>query len=497
MSKSKGVLLPFVFFLVSTSLLSPNSVVYGSSVQEQSFNRPDPLRHFKSYSGGYDVRSKHYWASAAFTGVHGYAIAGVWTLCGLGFGIFMIVKNLSSSSTSIADHSNSRYFILFLLILLFTFLAIVATSFALAANQSTLRRTKKLKETILRAGGDARRTIRKVTKAFKEMQHHLLPYDPDTSFRLNITTHRLGKESRIIQRFVQKNGHSINLAIQTSYIAHLGVVTVNLVLLVAALVLLLLHWHPAFITIIFICWILTTLCWVLTGFDFFLHTFAEDTCSAFEDFQQNPLNSSLSSLLPCMDSSYSNKVIVEIGSTIHNFITELNLKVTELHRLLELDEEAEELLGDWRICDPFSGAPNYSYIPEKCPKGAIPIGEIPNVLARFTCYKENSTRECKGNGKFLTEASFVMAWAYTCSIQDLINIFPDLQNLAQCSFVKDAFFDVASHQCRPFRVSVRLLWSSMLCLSIFMVIIVLIWVAKAYQDKGRYFSKCSIIPNPL
>ncbi|KAF8410232.1 hypothetical protein HHK36_002755 [Tetracentron sinense] len=486
MSKSNGLFLSLILlFVVSSSVSSPRSLVFGSPVPEQRYNRPDPLSHFKYYNGDYDVRNKHYWASAAFTGVHGYAIAGIWILCGLGFGTFMIVKNLSSSSSPITGHSDSYYFIPLLLVVLFTSLVIVATSFVLATNQSSLWRTKKLKETLLGAVQDARRTIRKVTRVMKEMHHLLRPYDPRICFRLNSTSHKLEKESKIIQQVVHKNQHSIDHAIQTSYLVTVVVVSINVALVLAALVLLLLHYRPGFIMIIFLCWVLTALCWVLTGFHFFLHTFAEDTCSAFEEFERNPTNNSLSSMLPCVDQVYADQIMVEIGSTIHNFINELNLKITMLSRLFELDEHGEDLLsGIRKICDPFSGAPDYLYSPSKCPKDAIPIGDIPNVLARFTCYRDNSTGTCKGGRSFLSEASFEMAWAYTHSIQGLLNVLPDLQSLTQCSFVKDTLANVVTHQCRPFRVSIRLLWSSMLSLSVIMLVLVLAWVAKSYQDRG-------------
>jgi hypothetical protein len=116
-------------------------------------------------------------------------------------------------------------------------------------------------------------------------------------------------------------------------------------------------------------------------------------------------------------------------------------------------------------------------------------------LARFTCYQYNySGGECQSEGKFLPEASYDMVSAYSRSVQYLLDIYPDLKSLTECSFVKDRFSDVVSHQCRPFRVSIRLLWSSMLSLSIVMAVLVLIWVAKAYQDRGRCFSICSIKP---
>lgn len=66
----------------------------------------------------------HFFQSAAFTGVHGYAIAGVWLLCGLGFAIFVAIKKPSSSAWPFLKHLDHHYFLMFLLVLLFTFLAV-------------------------------------------------------------------------------------------------------------------------------------------------------------------------------------------------------------------------------------------------------------------------------------------------------------------------------------------------------------------------------------
>ncbi|KAF8017307.1 hypothetical protein BT93_H2482 [Corymbia citriodora subsp. variegata] len=371
----------------------------------------------------------------------------------------------------------------------------VASGCILAANQRSHHRMRRLKETILKAGEDARQTIQTIITAMTEMEYLLLPYEPVVSFRLNLTTHRLGKESRVIQHFVQTNSHSINLAIQTSYIAHIAIVSVNMILLTGAIVLLLLHWHPGLVMIILFCWILTTLCWVITGFDFFLQTFAEDTCLAFEDFIQNPRNNSLATILPCMDSSYSDQLMMEIGSTVHNFFAQLNAKTTVLYRSLGLSELGSELPGAMKICEPFSGPPDYSYVPGNCSKGEIPISNLPNVLVPFTCYRGNSAVKCKSEGKFVPESTYYMAWAYSRSIQDLMNIYPDLKGLSECSFVKGRFEEAVLHQCRPFRASLHRLWSSMLALSIVMVVLVLAWVVKAWQDRGITFSRCSIFPN--
>ncbi|XP_031272904.1 uncharacterized protein LOC116131399 [Pistacia vera] len=499
MSHPNGVASPlFIFILVFTSLFFPKFVlVFGSSpAEERSFKRSDPLPHSKYYNGTYDVTNKHYWASAAFTGVHGYVIAGIWMLSGLGFGISMIFKTLKSTASSPAIHLLDGYYVfMFLLVLLFTFLAILATSFVLAENHNFLNKTQKLKNTIMKSGQDVRTTIKKVINSMRIIQHLLHPYELNTTRELSVTSHRLGNASRAIRRFVLKNGHTIDLTIRSSYKLHLVGIIFNLVLVVTGLVLLLLHWHPGFITIIVLCWILTTLFWVMTGFDFFLHTFSEDTCSAFENFIQNPQNNSLKSILPCIDSSNSDGILTDIGRIIHTSIAKMNSKITNVYRVLGLNRQNNDISEFGKICNPFSEGPNYTYNPGKCPRSAIPIGELSLVLSRFTCYKENSTKSCRRQRKIIPQKAYDKALAYSQSLQDMLKIYPDLKSLTECTILKDTFADVVMNQCKSFKVSIQLLWSSMLSLSIFMVTLVVIWVVRAFQEKGRCFSRCSIVPN--
>ncbi|KAM6564157.1 hypothetical protein CsatB_024155 [Cannabis sativa] len=415
-ASTNGVALSLLLFLFSSSLVSQNWQVLASPSQEQTIKRHDPLRRFKYYNGIYDVRNKHYWASTAFTGVHGYAIAGVWLVCGIGIGIFMSVKHKTMNNWPIKDLLDNYYLVTFCMILFFTILAIAASSLVLLANQSSMKRMENLKGTILSVGGEVRRSLKHVMKAMTHMQYLLVAYDPTMASTLNTTTHRLGSESRIVQYFVDKNGQSIERAIQISYVAHIVVVATNLVLITAALVLILLHWYPAFVFL------------------------AEDTCYAFKDFESNPEKSSLSTMLPCMDSSYSNKMMAQIGYIVHTFITQ--------------------------------------------------------VLASFTCYENDNVERCLRDGKFVSEEIYNMASAYSRSTQDILNVYPDLQSLSECKLVKDKFSYVVLNECVPFQVAVRLLWLSMLSLSVIMVVLVLIWFIKAIQDKARCFSLCSLIPRP-
>ncbi|XP_026431790.1 uncharacterized protein LOC113329026 isoform X2 [Papaver somniferum] len=480
----------FCIIILFSSIFTPNksTLVLGSSsppvngneevVMRMVYDRPNPLHGFKHYNGGYNITNRDYWASVAFTGVHGYAMAGIWVLGGLGLGVSLILKNccMTSRSSNIADHSNYYYIIPFFLLLLFTCLAIIGSGFTLAANKNFFGRTKKMEESILGAAGNAHRSIRKVSRAMNEMQRLLRPYNESAFSRLNWTSRKLQRESQNIQRIVVKNRHKIDLATQILQGATTGVISINMALTVFALVLLLLHWRPGLII------------------------FVEDACSAFKEFEQNPNNNSLNSVLPCVSQAYADHIMVEIGSTIHKFISKLNTKVQGMSQILGLsDNESESPGAVLKVCNPFSGAPNFFYDPSNCSASAIPIGDIPNVLAKFTCHQNHSSKtgpaSCKGDPtKFITEALYDMAWAYTQTVQGLINVFPDLHNLTECTFVKDTFSDVVLHQCRSLKMSIKLLWVSTLSVSTVMVVLLLVWVVKMFQDRGRSFSRCSLVP---
>ncbi|KAI4315075.1 hypothetical protein L6164_027922 [Bauhinia variegata] len=482
--------LPLLLFLISASVFQPKWLVLGSPVHERTLRRPDPLRHLKNYNGQFDVRNKHYIDSTAFTGVHGYAIALVWLLCGLALGIFLIVRCLGSGSALLPfkDFLDPHNILIFSLILFFTFLAIIASSFVLSTNQKTQRRTETLKETVVGIGGGAYNNITKVIRAMKEMQYLLLPYNQKISTNLNSTIGTLRTGSRVLRRFVARTGHYVHEATRAWYVAHVVLVTINLVMLIAALVSLLLHWRPGFITLIFCCWFLTSLCWVLTGLNFFLHTFADDACSAIVDLEQNPKDSSLTSMLPCLNESESGKLLSDVGYTVHNFIVELNSNVSVIYRFLGVDGESVDLVSIIKICDPFSQAPNYTYNPQSCSDDAIQISELPRILAEVTCHRNEKVEKCRKEGKFLSQASYNMAHAYGRSIQNLLDIYPELESLSRCTFVKNGFSDILIHQCEPIRASTKLMWSFMLTLSIVMVFLELAWLADAFLCWGKSIS---------
>ena len=57
----------------------------------------------------------------------------------------------------------------------------------------------------------------------------------------------------------------------------------------------------------------------------FTFSFAGDTCTALEDFQQDPYNSSLSSILPCNELLSAKPVLSDVSAGIYDLVNEVKI----------------------------------------------------------------------------------------------------------------------------------------------------------------------------
>ncbi|MBA0570419.1 hypothetical protein Golob_004080 [Gossypium lobatum] len=214
------------------------------------------------------------------------------------------------------------------------------------------------------------------------------------------------------------------------------------------------------------------------------YSFSGDTCTALENFQENPYNNTLSSILPCDELLSAESVLSDVSAGIYNLVNEVNANISELR--------ATTYPNLAHVCNPFTAPPEYTYQPNNCPANTIRIGDIPKILEVFTCSDANNG-SC-GEGQFISSNDYKTVEAYTSSVQNLLNVYPGMENLVQCQSVKDAFSEILGHHCKPWKRAARMAWGAMVFLSIIMVILVLIWTAQAHHDRQLHSSDISTKP---
>ncbi|GLT69783.1 hypothetical protein SLA2020_419080 [Shorea laevis] len=357
-----------------------------------------------------------------------------------------------------------------LLVSFLTILAIAASGLVLGGNAKFHSQAKTVVNIIINTANEASETIYNTTGAMKDITNNLEAAggSGDASGFLISTSEKLNVEAADIQRQAKKNRHLIDKGLRIVYITTTVTISLNLVAVIALSVFGILRFRRALHMFIIVCWFLTVLCCLFFGMYFFLDKFSSDTCTALENFQQNPYNNSLSSILPCDELQSAKSVLFDFSGGIYSLVNEVNANITVLR--------ATSNPSLVYVCNPFSAPPEYQYQPDNCPANTIRIGDIPS-------------------GQFLSHTNYKTVEAYSSSIQNLLNAYPSMESLVECESVKDAFSEILLKHCKPLKRYVKMVWVSMLILSIIMLFLIMIWITKAQHYHKHGFSDASVKPH--
>ncbi|KAK4425012.1 hypothetical protein Salat_1694800 [Sesamum alatum] len=246
-----------------------------SNVSEE--NRPsddtvriDPLDHFKKYRGGYNITNRHYLGSTVFTGVYGFALAVLWLLCGVGYGIVRLVIIICCRSRKKHKKRADSHMQCLLLALVFTLIAIAACGLVLGGEAKFHARAKMIIDVIIGRVGAASNTIYKTTGAMKNVSSSLREVGTltKTTEFLNSTSQKLDAQAADIERQAYGNRQLIEDGLKL--------------------------------------------------------VFAGDTCTALEGFQKDPYNNSLSHLLPCEKLLAAKPVLTNVSIGVHELVNKVN-----------------------------------------------------------------------------------------------------------------------------------------------------------------------------
>ncbi|XP_030536584.1 uncharacterized protein LOC115745269 isoform X2 [Rhodamnia argentea] len=455
--------------------------------------RVDPLDNFKKYRGGYNLTNKHYWSSTIFTGVYGYAVAILWLLIGVAYGFYMLLARFCGRRENCRElQKRSECHKLcplwpVLIALTFAVLAIGAVGLVLGANAKFHSRAKTVVSIIINTADDASKTIYNTTGAMRDIKDTLEVSNGSAyaSSFLMTTSEKLDSEAADIQIQARKNRRLIDKGLEIVYIVTTATICLNLVAVIALSVSGFLRLRHLLYWLIVLCWLLTVLCWIFFGLYFFLDKFSSDTCTVLDDFQQDPNNNSLSSILPCDELRSAKSILSDVSAGIYDMVNKVNANISYL--------QATSFPNLMYVCNPFSPPPEYDYQPDKCPGNTIRIGDIPKVLKIFTCSDPNEDN-CSG-GQYLSASNYKTVEAYTSSIQSLLNAYPGMESLIECQSVKDAFSQILTKHCGPLKRYAQMVWASLVFLSVIMASLVLIWTAKAIQDQKHQHSDGSVKPH--
>ncbi|KAG6551347.1 hypothetical protein Mapa_007133 [Marchantia paleacea] len=442
--------------------------------------RLDPFDGFRKYRGGYDVESKHYWGSVAFTGIFGYALAAAWLLLGLILGLShccmrYCCKRKSRRTSSLDPPQISYCWLAVLSVVLLTVGALGGCVALYIGDRHFTVEARNVEGTLNRASDNATGTIGNITAAITQVQQLVEPYESSAStLEIVNTKARLINESQSIQQTVDDNTDTFHDIITAMEAALIVVTTLNVIVIILGPVCAVFKWRRIFYFIVVVGWILAVLNSFLFGLYFMFNNAVEDTCDAMNEYMDRPYNTTLDALLPCEDLLSASDAVVDIAKEIRDSVSSVNATLNLV-----------QLLGYKLspLCEQIGPAPDYRYI-SSCPNNTVTIGDLPKELEPLRC-SSNDSMSCSQNNTFLTDSEYQRVMAYASSAQILLNIYPTLNRLTDCSLIKYAFSELLKDNCGPANSAVRLIWISFVVVALTMIFVIVSWLLLHYPIRER------------
>lgn len=440
--------------------------------------RRDPLNHFNKYRDGWDIRSKHYWASVGFTAAPGFIIAAIWLILGALLVLLSCCCCCCCRHRLSGSHQGGTWLPLVFL-LLFT-CAAVAGCALLYVGQGKLR--NELSNTLDYVVGQSETVSTKLenfTVVLKDTQNlqfasFSLPANDKQSIQ-SLST-KLESSATTLQNKTNDNAHKIRRGLYEIRLVIIVVAAVMLLLVLLGLFLTILGVTPLVYLLVFIGWFLVAATWILCGVYILLNNVMGDSCIAMDDWVNNPsAKSNMDDILPCVDVSTANQTLQEVARVTNETTNGINSYITQVNSISTTKVPP--------LCNPVQA----SLSPADCknltdaPKAWRPLvcGDTVNLTCQFT------------------RSTFDQLSATANTINNLYVQTPFLLNLADCDFVRSTFTTIKEDNCPGLRKYTKWEYIGLALVSGGAMFSLVFWILYSRRRRHKHGHPVQNEPKPL
>ncbi|KAK8295377.1 hypothetical protein V6Z12_D05G060900 [Gossypium hirsutum] len=396
--------------------------------------RKDPLNGFKRYTGGWDIRERHYWASVAYTAVPLFAIAAIW---------------FHSSTTKTLQY---------------------------VVNQADMT-VRKLKDV-----SDSLATAKQVgvDKVF-------LPSNVQTDID-EIGTKINSSASTLADKTVD-NSDDIRDLLDSVRVALIVIAAIMLVLTFLGLLFSIFGMQLLVYILVILGWLLVTGTFILCGTFLVLHNVAADTCVAMHDWMQNPTaHTALDDILPCVDNATTQETLLKSREVTSQLVEVINTVITNVSNInfspnfpTMYFNQSGPLVPV--LCNPFSA----DLTERTCTAGELNADNATEVWRNYVC-QVSPTGICTTTGR-ITPALYDQMTAAVNVGSALYNYAPFLVQLQDCTFVRETFTGVYVEHCPGLRRYSRWVYIGLVMVSTSVMLSLIFWVIYGRERRHRLYTK--------
>ncbi|KAL5772725.1 hypothetical protein ACOSP7_012340 [Xanthoceras sorbifolium] len=453
--------------------------------------RPDPFDNYENYNGGWNLTSKHYWGSVAWTGVPFFIIAIVWFLV---FGLTLCFICICCCCCRREPYGYSRlcYALSLIFLILFTLAAIAGSVVLYTGNgkfKLSIDDTLDYVENQAHYTSDNLKNVSDYLDAAKTVAVNSVFLPSEVQQAIDSIDNMIKSASKTLNDETSKNSKRI----------HKGVNDIGLSLIVIAAVMLLLAFL-GFVFSIFGCtcciyslvifgWIMIASTFILCGVFLVLHNGVGDACVAMNDWVQHPTyKTALDDILPCLDNTTAQetkRVAKTVTSQLVTVVDNLIANVTNI----DFPPEAAPLYFNQSgpllpsLCNPY----NADLTDRKCAAGEVEMSNATEAWQKYVC-QVSPSGICKTTGR-LTPALYGQLTSAINVTYGLHRYGPFLLSVGDCSFVRDAFASIHRNNCPGLRLYTKWVYSGLVLVSVALMLSLIFWIIYARERRHRVYTK--------
>ncbi|GAB2254654.1 hypothetical protein Droror1_Dr00022463 [Drosera rotundifolia] len=446
--------------------------------------RPDILRRFKRYQGGWDVRNKHYWASIGFTGAPGFILAVLWFVS---FGMALVVHHCCGCRISIEGkrYEHARQICLILLVVC-TCISMTGSILLSVGQNEFYSEALHTVSYVVNQSDYTVQMLRNVTEYLSlaksiNLSRVILPSDIQEDIdelKVDLTS--------TAQTLTVKTSDNAAIIRRVFNIVRASLIVVAAVMLLVALVglvLSLLGYQNPIHLFIFSGWFLVFATFILCGVFVIIDNAVLDSCTAMQEWANNPqAETALSDILPCVDERYTNqtlneskKVVAGIANVVNQFIytyADTNRSRGDMFYY----NQSGPLMPP--LCFPYDN----QLQDHDCGPQEVSMENASVVWEKYICKPSKHHDICRTVGR-LTPSMYSQLVVAVNASYAIKHYTPPMLSLENCDFVRNAFTNITSSYCPLLEHYLGLVVAGLALISVGVMLCLILWILNANRPQ--------------
>ncbi|KAK9207875.1 hypothetical protein WN944_000224 [Citrus x changshan-huyou] len=450
--------------------------------------RQDPLNGFKRYSGGWNIKDRHYWASVAYTAAPLFVIAAIWFL-GFGACLLLICIFHFCCKRKPYGYSKTAYALSLIFLIIFTITAIIGCVVLYAGQVKFRGSTKKTLEYVVYQADTTVQKLQEVSNNLAtakqiSVQKVFLPSNVQSDID-NIES-KLNSSASIVADETAKNSHDIRDLLDSVRLALILIAAIMLVLTFLGFSRLSVHWdESADIHVFKLAWSKLILIFLPCI------SVAGDTCVSMNEYVQNPAaHTALDSIIPCVDKATAQDTLTrtkEVTSQLVEVVNEVITNVSNINFAPAFVPFYFNQSGPLVpiLCNPF----HPDFTDRTCTAGELNLNNATQALSKYVC-QVSPSGVCTTTGR-LTPPLYDDMTAAVNLCNGLENYGPFLAELQDCTFVRETFDKIYRDHCPDLQAYSKWIYVGLVMVSTAVMLSLIFWVIYGRERRYRIYTKQS------